>query len=65
MGTVGVNDKKSCVFAVVNDNPVELKLRGWGSNLSHSIVELVAVSKGNVSEALLRNNFSGMSKSVS
>ncbi|CAG0917424.1 unnamed protein product [Notodromas monacha] len=40
-GTMGVGEKRDMRFALRNDNPIEIRIRGWGSNMSRSYVELL------------------------
>lgn len=60
-----MGDQRDIYFYVINENPVELRLRGWGSNLTRSAVELMGVEEGNVTTIRTRNNMTYASKSVS
>lgn len=60
-----MGDQRDIYFYVINENPVELRLRGWGSNLTRSAVELMGVEEGNVTTIRNRNNMTYASKSVS
>lgn len=64
-GTLGMGDQRDIYFYVINENPVELRLRGWGSNLTRSAVELMGVEEGNITTIKQRNNMTYTSKSVS
>ena len=57
-----MGERRDLYFAVVNDNPVGVTLRGWGSNLTGSLVELMGVERGNETQILRRANFSGMTR---
>ncbi|XP_046395502.1 transmembrane protein 131 isoform X2 [Ischnura elegans] len=71
-GLVGSGRKKDSYFAVVNENPVEIRLKSWGTNLSSTesgevvpaSVELAGVDSGNVSSLLARHSFLNMTKSL-
>ncbi|XP_042211085.1 transmembrane protein 131-like isoform X2 [Homarus americanus] len=63
-GTLGMGDHRDIYFYVINENPVELRLRGWGSNLTRSAVELMGVEEGNVTTIKNRNNMTYASKSL-
>ncbi|GFX31596.1 transmembrane protein 131 [Trichonephila clavipes] len=63
-GTLGMGDKRTVVFAVINENPVDVNLKFWGSNSSKTYVELVGVDKGNASTLAWRQNFSAMARSL-
>ncbi|KAG8197319.1 hypothetical protein JTE90_013446 [Oedothorax gibbosus] len=63
-GTVGIGDKRTVIFAVINENPVDVNLKFWGSNNSKTYVELVGVDKGNASTLAWRQNFSAMARSL-
>ncbi|XP_069954287.1 transmembrane protein 131 isoform X3 [Cherax quadricarinatus] len=63
-GTLGMGDQRDIYFYVINENPVELRLRGWGSNLTRSAVELMGVEEGNVTTIKNRNNMTYTSKSL-
>ncbi|XP_045617513.2 transmembrane protein 131 isoform X2 [Procambarus clarkii] len=63
-GTLGMGDQRDIYFYVINENPVELRLRGWGSNLTRSAVELMGVEEGNVTSIKNRNNMTYASKSL-
>ncbi|XP_071538431.1 transmembrane protein 131 isoform X3 [Panulirus ornatus] len=63
-GTLGMGDQRDIYFYVINENPVELRLRGWGSNLTRSAVELMGVEEGNMTTIKSRNNMTYASKSL-
>ncbi|GFS73636.1 transmembrane protein 131 [Nephila pilipes] len=63
-GTLGMGDKRTVVFAVINENPVDVNMKFWGSNSSKTYVELVGVDKGNASTLAWRQNFSAMARSL-
>ncbi|CAL4187748.1 unnamed protein product, partial [Meganyctiphanes norvegica] len=63
-GTLGMGEQRDIFFYVINENPVELRLRGWGSNLTRSAVELMGVEEGNITTIRSRNNMSYVSKSL-
>ncbi|GIY37241.1 transmembrane protein 131 [Caerostris darwini] len=63
-GTLGMGDKRTVVFAVINENPVDVNLKFWGSNSSKAYLELVGVDKGNASTLAWRQNFSAMARSL-
>ena len=58
-GTLGMGEKRDLYFTIINKNPVPVTLRGWGSNLTGSLVELMGVAQGNETNILQRANFSG------
>ena len=59
-GTVGHAERKDLFFAIINRNPVDLILRGWGSNITGSLCELVGVGYGDELEIKQRRNFSDL-----
>ncbi|KAK7077419.1 hypothetical protein SK128_018109, partial [Halocaridina rubra] len=63
-GTLGMGEQRDLFFYVINENPVELRLRGWGSNLTRSAVELMGVEEGNITTIKTRNNMTYSSKSL-
>ncbi|XP_066949004.1 transmembrane protein 131 isoform X11 [Macrobrachium rosenbergii] len=63
-GTLGMGEQRDLYFYVINENPVELRLRGWGSNLTRSAVELMGVEEGNITTIRTRNNMTYSSKST-
>ncbi|XP_068240543.1 transmembrane protein 131 isoform X9 [Palaemon carinicauda] len=63
-GTLGMGEQRDLYFYVINENPVELRLRGWGSNLTRSAVELMGVEEGNMTTIRTRNNMTYSSKST-
>ncbi|XP_076041632.1 transmembrane protein 131 isoform X2 [Oratosquilla oratoria] len=63
-GTLGMGEQRDIFFYVINQNPVELRLRGWGSNLTRSAVELMGVEEGNITTIKNRNNMTYTSKSL-
>ncbi len=42
-----MGEKRDLYFTVINRNPVSVTLRGWGANLTGSLVELMGVAEGN------------------
>jgi hypothetical protein len=52
-------------FSVENRNPVEIRLKSWGSNSSWSLVELVGMQKGVKEDLSKIRDFDGLKKSVS
>jgi len=56
-GTLGMGEKRDLHFAVLNRNPVGVTLRGWGSNLTGSLVELMGVAEGDEADVAARTNF--------
>lgn len=61
-GTLGTRERRDGYFAIVNRNPVGVTLRGWGSNVTGSIVELMGIDSGNETQILQRRNFSDLPK---
>lgn len=64
-GTVGSASQKEAHFAVINNNPVAVLLKSWGTNMTGAVVELVGVEEGNLSTLMQRHSFSNMSTTVS
>ncbi|KAJ9592481.1 hypothetical protein L9F63_015897, partial [Diploptera punctata] len=63
-GTVGSNSQKEAYFALVNNNPVAVLLKSWGTNMTGALVELVGVEEGNQSSVLQRHSFTNMSTTL-
>lgn len=55
-----MGERRDLYFSVLNRNPVPVTLRGWGSNLTGSLVEMMGVAPGAREETVLRRsaNFS-------
>lgn len=56
-GTLGMGEKRDLYFTVLNRNPVGVTLRGWGSNLTGSLVELMGVAEGNETQVIWQTSF--------
>ena len=54
-GTLGVGESRDMFFYLLNENPIPVELRGWGSNFSRSVVELAGTDRGGVAEILSRH----------
>ncbi|CAG0901672.1 unnamed protein product [Cyprideis torosa] len=63
-GTLGIGAKRDVHFAVYNPNPLEVRIKGWGSNLTMSIVELMGSQEGNATEFFTQANFSVLPKTL-
>jgi hypothetical protein len=63
-GTLGMSERRDLFFTILNRNPVGMTLRGWGSNLTGTMVELMGVDAGNESNIMRRANFSDMSRTL-
>ncbi|PNF21398.1 hypothetical protein B7P43_G15334 [Cryptotermes secundus] len=63
-GTVGSASHKEAHFAVINNNPVAVLLKSWGTNMTGALVELVGAEEGNQSTVLQRHSFSNMSTTL-
>ena len=59
---MGMDERRDLYFTILNNNPVGVTLRGWGSNLTGIMVELMGVDAGNETQILQRGNFSDMSR---
>lgn len=64
-GTLGMGEQHDNYFYILNENPVEIRLKGWGSTLSHSAVELMGIVEGSLSDISRSPNKTFPSKSVS
>jgi hypothetical protein len=64
-GTVGSTSQKEIHFAVINNNPVAVLLKSWGTNMTGALVDLIGVEEGNQSTVMQRHSFSNMSTTVS
>lgn len=49
-------------FAVINNNPIVVKLKHWGCNMSKAYVELMGVAEGNATVISHKLDFSTLSK---
>ena len=63
-GTLGMGEKRDIYFAILNKNPIAVTLRGWGANLTGSLVEVIGVDQGNETEILERASFEGMTRKL-
>ena len=59
---MGMDERRDLYFTILNNNPVGATLRGWGSNLTGIMVELMGVEPGNETQILQRGNFSNMAR---
>lgn len=57
LGTVGSETSKVVHFALVNENPVSVRLFEWDTGLHSAAVNLVAIQSGNVSTFLTKSCF--------
>ena len=64
-GTLGMGEQRDLYFYILNENPVELRLQGWGSTLSFGTVVLMGVEEGNLTTLKSHSNVTYSSKSVS
>ncbi|CAG2161950.1 unnamed protein product [Oppiella nova] len=53
---------KATTFAVINNNPVVVKLKHWGCNMSKAYVELMGIAEGNATVISHKLDFSTLSK---
>jgi hypothetical protein len=63
-GTMGVGEKREMRFALRNDNPIEIRIRGWGSNMSRSYVELLGSQRTRALELHSLNDLPLLPKTV-
>ncbi|RWS07617.1 transmembrane protein 131-like isoform X2 [Dinothrombium tinctorium] len=61
-GTIGLHEEKSLVFSVVNNNPVDVKIKNWGCNISKAHVDLIGIEEGNVTAIAQKTNYSHLQK---
>jgi len=61
-GTIGMNEKRDMYFALLNKGPVKVVLRGWGGNITGSLVELMGVAMGNETTVASRENFTDLAR---
>jgi len=61
-GTIGMNEKRDMYFALLNKGPVRVVLRGWGGNITGSLIELMGVAEGNETNVVARQNYSDMQR---
>ena len=54
-GTLGVGESRDMFFYLLNENPIPVELRGWGSNFSRSVVELAGTDRGGVVDIVRRH----------
>lgn len=59
-GTIGMNEKRDMYFALINKGPVKVILRGWGGNITGSLIELMGVAEGNETDVVARQNYTEM-----
>ena len=64
-GTLGVGESRDMFFYLINENPIPVELRGWGSNFSRSVVELAGTDRGGVTDILRRHGGPYRDKHVS
>uniref|UniRef100_A0A131YWF8 Uncharacterized protein n=1 Tax=Rhipicephalus appendiculatus TaxID=34631 RepID=A0A131YWF8_RHIAP len=62
-GTLGIGNKRSMFFVVINENPIEVVIKHWGTNMTKTLVELAAEAEN--SSTLVGNyNFSSVVRKV-
>ena len=59
-----MSERRDLYFTILNKNPVSTMLRGWGANLTGTLVELMGVDVGDEMHILQRANFSGMNRKL-
>ena len=64
-GTLGVGESRDMFFYLLNENPIPVELRGWGSNFSRSVVELAGTDRGGVADIVRRHGGTYRDKLVS
>lgn len=62
-GTLGIGNKRSMFFVVINENPIEVVIKQWGTNMTKTLVEL-AVQAENTSTLVGNYNFSSVVRQV-
>ena len=63
-GTLGFGERRDVLYAVHNQNPLEVRIRAWGSNMTRSFVELMGTQEGNATDFFNRNNYTMLPKTV-
>ncbi|KAK8769817.1 hypothetical protein V5799_013715 [Amblyomma americanum] len=63
-GTLGIGNKRSMFFVVINENPIEVVIKHWGTNMTRTLVEL-ATEAENSSTLVGNYNFSSSPRRVS
>ena len=61
-GTIGMSERRDLYFALINKGPVKVVLRGWGGNITGSLIELMGIAPGNETELASRSNFTGLAR---
>ena len=61
-GTIGMSERRDLYFALINKGPVKVVLRGWGGNITGSLIELMGIAPGNETELAARSNFTGLAR---
>jgi len=63
-GTVELFSTRTEYFSVDNSNPVEIRLKSWGSNSSCSHIDLVGMQRGENKDISTIQDFDSLKKSV-
>ena len=59
-----MNEKRDMYFALLNKGPVKVVLRGWGGNITGSLIELMGVDSGNETDIMSRNNLTSLPRKL-
>ncbi|XP_075545402.1 transmembrane protein 131 isoform X1 [Dermacentor variabilis] len=62
-GTLGIGNKRSMFFVVINENPIEVVIKHWGTNMTKTLVEL-ATEAENSSTLVGNYNFSSVVRKI-
>jgi len=63
-GRVELHSTHMEYFSVANTNPVEIRLKSWGSNTSYAHVDLVGMQRGQKEDLVKIQDFDSLKKSV-
>ena len=61
-GTIGMSERRDLYFALMNKGPVKVVLRGWGGNITGSLIELMGIAPGNETDLSGRSNFTDLAR---
>ena len=61
-GTIGMSERRDLYFALINKGPVKVVLRGWGGNITGSLIELMGIGPGAEAELVAKSNFTGLAR---
>lgn len=61
-GAIGLGEQKSMNFAVINSNPVDVRIKHWGCNMSKAYVELMGNDEGDANALAYKIDYANLNR---